>query len=90
MNKNEEIKRNYITLYHATLVFSHAFCCANNTFLVLYNMSTNKLPPYTIMRCYRNISLTLKNVLTNFEWTIFKFDIITFAFSYFPSSIRNA
>ena len=31
--KNEEIKRKYITLYHATLVFSHALSCGNHTFL---------------------------------------------------------
>ena len=38
--KNEEIKRKYITLYHATLVFSHAFCCGNHTFLALYGYSS--------------------------------------------------
>ena len=39
-NKNEEIKRNDITLYHATLVFSNAFCCGNHTFLALYGYSS--------------------------------------------------
>ena len=42
--KNEEVKRKYITLYHATLVFSHAFSCGTHPFLVLYNISINKLP----------------------------------------------